>query len=219
MLVTGDPCQTASFEFVPMAGLQRKLRVCHVSISLDTGGLERVITELAKNHDRNRFELCFVPMKSEGRFADSIRQLGLRVEKLAGSSMIASWKSLSRFFRDQQIDIVHSHNTYPAIHATIAAKIANVPIVINTRHGQRVGHGWKSSLQYRWACKYIDRVIAVSEDAARLTIDKDRIRKDKVEFSWNGIDLNAFPFRGGCSNRRSSPWGVWSPRRTSKRFY
>ncbi len=158
-------------------------------------------------------------MKSEGRFADSIRQLGLRVEKRRPE---VRWLPVGSRFQafSGSTDRYRTFAQYlPGDPCHIAAKIANVPIVINTRSWSTSCHGWKSSLQYRWACKYIDRVVAVSQDAARLTIDKDRIRKDRVEFLWNGIDLNAFPFRGGCSESTIISVGRLVPRRTSKRFY
>jgi glycosyltransferase involved in cell wall biosynthesis len=91
---------------------------------------------------------------------------------------------------------VHTHNTYPHIYASVAARLAGVPVVVNTRHGQRAGHGWKSRLPFRWASYLVNRIITVSDDAARLCIDNDRVSPRKVMRIWNGIDLSDFAFSG-----------------------
>ncbi|MBC7815386.1 MAG: hypothetical protein IAG10_00640, partial [Planctomycetaceae bacterium] len=35
------------------------IRVCHVSMCLQTGGLERLLVDFARFHDRKKFELQF----------------------------------------------------------------------------------------------------------------------------------------------------------------
>ena len=69
-------------------------------------------------------------------------------------------------------------------------------MVVNTRHGQRAGHGWKSSVPFQWASHLVDRIITVSDDAANLCIHSDRVNPRKVQRIWNGIDLSDFRFSG-----------------------
>jgi glycosyltransferase involved in cell wall biosynthesis len=101
-----------------------------------------------------------------------------------------------QLFRAGKFDVIHTHNTYPHIYASLAARLAGVPVVINTRHGQRAGHGWKSRTQFRWASHLVDRIVAVSDDAARLCIEADRVNSGKVIRIWNGIDVDEFQFAG-----------------------
>jgi sugar transferase (PEP-CTERM/EpsH1 system associated) len=174
----------------------RPLRVCHVSLTLKTGGLERILADLARHHDRDVCEPTFVALRETGPFADRIRDAGCAVKRVHAANRFAEVQALRRLFRDRQFDVVHAHNTYPHIYAGLAARLAGVPVVVQTRHGQRAGHDWKSTLQYRWASRLVDRIIAVSDDAARLCVDADGIRPDKVCRIWNGIDLADFDFHG-----------------------
>ena len=175
----------------------RPLKVCHVSLSLNTGGLERVLSLLASHQSSRHVHLQFLALQSEGRFADSLREQGFDVQLCPAKTGMATWRWLKAFFQQHRFEVVHTHNTYPAIHATLPARWAKVPIVVNTRHGQRIGHGWKSRWLFRFAARFLDRIVTVSHDAARLTVTQDHVPSRLVSTIWNGIDLNAFAFTGG----------------------
>lgn len=180
----------------PEADPRRTLRVCHVSLTLKTGGLERLLADIARHH--NPEECCpeFVALREVGRFADEIQGQGCRVHVLKTAGRLGQIRQMVRLFRAGQFDVIHTHNTYPHIYASIAARLAGIPVVVNTRHGQRAGHGWKSRTQFRWASHLVDRIVAVSDDAARLCVEVDRVNSEKVIRIWNGIDVDDFQFAG-----------------------
>lgn len=178
------------------AAATRPLRVCHVSLTLKTGGLERLLADIARHSDGERCQPEFLALSEVGRFADVIRETGCAVHTLRPAGRIGQLRQMVRLFSSGHFDVVHTHNTYPHIHGSIAARLARVPIVVNTRHGQRAGHGWKSRTQFRWASHLVDRVIAVSDDAAALCVQADGLAKKKVCRIWNGIDIDDFQFCG-----------------------
>ena len=172
------------------------LRICHVSLTLKTGGLERILADLARHHDRSACQPEFLAIREVGRFADEIRAAGGIVHQLQSAGRWGQIQQMRRLFRERAFDVVHTHNTYPHLYASIAARLARVPVVVNTRHGQRAGHGWKSRTQFRWASHLVDRIITVSDDAARLCVEVDGVPPRKVTRIWNGIDLTDFAFSG-----------------------
>ena len=175
---------------------QSPLRVCHVSLTLKTGGLERILADLARHHHRENCQPEFLAIREVGRFADEIRAAGGIVHQLTAKGRFGQVAQMRQLFRDRQFDVVHTHNTYPHLYASIAARLARVPVVVNTRHGQRAGHGWKSRTHFRWASYLVDQIVAVSDDAAGLCVEVDRIKPGKVRRIWNGIDLDDFAFHG-----------------------
>jgi len=182
-------------ELVPtqaVSGASRPIRVAHVSLTLKTGGLERILADLARHVDRDRYHLEFIALRETGRFADEIRDAGWKVHDLQSRSRWQDLSALRQLFHERQIDIVHTHNTYPHLYGTLAARWAGVPIVLQTRHGQRAGHGWKSRVQYRLASRWCNQIIAVSDDAATLCVESDGIPPSKVRRIWNGIDTDQF---------------------------
>ncbi|MBS0207215.1 MAG: glycosyltransferase [Planctomycetes bacterium] len=174
----------------------RPLRVCHVSLTLKTGGLERLLADIARHYDAAKCQPEFLALSDVGRFADVIRDAGCTVHTLPASGRIGQVMQMTRLFRQRQFDVVHTHNTYPHIYGSVAARLAGVPVVINTRHGQRAGHGWKSRTQFRWASHLVNRIVAVSDDAAQLCVTADGVNRRKVIRIWNGIDIDDFTFTG-----------------------
>lgn len=184
-----DETRTAAAATVP-------LRVCHVSLTLKTGGLERLLADIARHHDVAGIQPEFLAINEVGRFADVIRDAGCPVHVLQKSGRWGQIRQMVRLFRQQRFDVVHTHNTYPHIYGSIAARVAGVPVVVNTRHGQRAGHGWKSRTQFRWASHLVDRIIAVSDDAKDLCVNSDGVTSRKVVRIWNGIDVDDFTYTG-----------------------
>ncbi len=174
----------------------RPLRVCHVSLTLKTGGLERILTDIARHHDPAASVPEFLAIREVGRFAEEIRRTGCPVHLLRPAGRIGLVRQMAKIFRAGRFDVVHTHNTYPHLYASLAARLAGVPVVVNTRHGQRAGHGWKSRTQFRWASHLVDRIVAVSDDAAQLCVTADGVAARKVTRIWNGIDLSDFAYTG-----------------------
>jgi glycosyltransferase involved in cell wall biosynthesis len=176
----------------------RKLRVCHVSMCLLTGGLERLLVEFGKNRDGERFETSFVALEGMGVPADELRGQGHHVECVADAvaGKLARLRRLTQIFRDGQFDVVHTHNTLAHFYGAFAARLAGVPVVVNTQHGRGCGKSWKARLQFRMANRLSDRVVGVSEDAARLCRQDDARSADRTIALWNGVDLDRFEYRG-----------------------
>src|SRR6185295_7074163 len=55
------------------------VRIAHVALQLETGGMERLLVDFARHADRRRFDLRFVALGSRGRLADEIEAAGCPV--------------------------------------------------------------------------------------------------------------------------------------------
>ncbi|HVJ68462.1 MAG TPA: glycosyltransferase [Caulifigura sp.] len=180
----------------------RPIHICHISMTLRTGGLERLLVEFGRLANRDRYLLEFVSLTDAGPPADDLRALGVHVRSLgfpkAGKREV--YRSLKTLFRDRSIDIVHTHNTYPHFYATLAAVSARVPVIVNTQHGRGCGNGWKDHLQFTIANHFTDRVVGVSEDATNLCRQQNPASAAKMMRLWNGIDVGRFKFTGPARN-------------------
>ena len=175
------------------------IRVCHVSMCLQTGGLERLLVDFARFHDHKKYELQFLALAGDGQPADDIRAAGCAVQVLNDSLSIRKLRSLAQLvqhLKKQHVQIVHTHNTYAQFYGTLAAKLAGVPIVINTQHGGGCGDSWKARWQFKLANRWTQRVVGVSHDAARLCQQQDRGSQNKITTIWNGINLDRFTYHG-----------------------
>lgn len=189
-LATKSPTQHATSLNRP----KRRIRVCHVALTLCTGGLERLLVDFGRFHDAERFEPEFLALGDVGQPAEEIAALGKRVHRIDASAIgkLTLIRTLSAFLRDGRFDVLHTHNAFPHLYGSIAARLAGVSTVIHTRHGRRFGETWKERLHFSIGGWFSDRVVGVSDDTSELCRHRGWFRKHKVSRVWNGVDLDRF---------------------------
>lgn len=175
-----------------------RCRVAHVTHGLDVGGLEKLLVEFARNTDRNRFQVQFISLGGRGRLADDIEALGCPVTALDQPTGLrpAIIARLASIFRQQRIDVVHTHDNRPLIYGAPAARLAGVRRVIHTKHyGQLATVTRRQDLLTSVAARFCNHFVCVSRhsaEAARV----GGVPAAKIRTIWNGIDLRRFPLRG-----------------------
>jgi glycosyltransferase involved in cell wall biosynthesis len=172
-------------------------RIAHVALQLETGGMERVLVDFARNADRRRYHLRFVVLGSRGPIADELEAAGWPVTALdARPGVRASIVfRLARLFEAERIDVVHAHNTKPLFYAGPAARLAGVRSVVYTRHGQRTNATRRQNVLYRLACRSADHIVCVSDDSRR-RCHAEGVDARSIRTIWNGIDRGRFRSTG-----------------------
>lgn len=169
------------------------VRVCHLSLGLSTGGLERLLVEFARLHDRSKVEPHFATLTTEGRPADDIRKVGAPVHVLSERQgrKLGQLVAVTRFLNRVRPDVVHTHNAYAHLYGSIAARLVGCPLVVHTRHGRALTGGRAERALFRVACNLSDAVVAVSEEVGILCREEG-CPASKVHTIWNGIDTSRF---------------------------
>lgn len=181
-----------------MIGPAARLKVAHVVESLEIGGLERLIVDLARGSDRDRFEACVVTLGAPGRLAAEVEALGWPVHPLharPGLSPRAVFR-MARLFRRERVGVVHTHSEGPLLYGTAAARLARVPRVVHTRHhGPDLGRSRRVLALMALAARWVDRLVCVADDGARHAV-AEGVPASRVLTVWNGIDLDRFGYLG-----------------------
>ena len=125
-------------ESVPPPG-RGAVRVVHLCLGLQMGGMEKLLVELARHANRQRLDLHFVTMTTKGSAAAQIESLGWPVTSLNQAPGLRPTMifRITKLLRQLNADIVHTHNTKPLLYGAPAARLAGAIAVIHTRHGQR----------------------------------------------------------------------------------
>ena len=156
------------------------------------GGMERVIMDLCRHVDPNRFRFTICCLSVRGPLADQMEAEGVPVLFSKDQSRVGKYLrglELGQLFRDLQVDILHTHNTTAFIHGLIGAQIAGVPVRIHTDHCKN----YKDERR-RWmvmenvASRFIDKMVAVSHHTRDELIRYERIPPSKVTVIHNGIN-------------------------------
>lgn len=179
-----------------------RIRVCHLSLTLCTGGLERLLVDFARYHNADQFELEFIALGETGTPAEQIRELGCPVfdYPLTARGKLAKIKQLSQFFKGREYDVLHTHNAYPHFYGSLAGRRAEIPAIIQTRHGRRFGETFNERLQFALASRIADCVVPVSDDTGTRCKQVGWLSDEKVQRIWNGIDVDRFQFTGPANS-------------------
>jgi sugar transferase (PEP-CTERM/EpsH1 system associated) len=171
------------------------LRVVHVVLSLDVGGLERNVINQIKEGTLLGQELWIVCLEQPGALALRAEDLGGRVmclDKTPGIrlGLIPRLRSL---FREVRPDIVHTHQIAPLFYAGAAARMSGGARVVHTEHGlPLVESRRKTRWLGRWSALHCDVFFCLTQEMADVLLRHRIVPRRKLRVIRNGIDTSAY---------------------------
>lgn len=193
-----------SFETLLQLHGSHRFRVLYLIWSLDLGGAERVVVDLAKGLDNRVFKPKVCCLNEKGRYASLLERRGIRVFALRKRPTLDLFliPRLVRLIKEERIDLIHSHLFGANLWGRIAAHFAGVPIVC-TEHGMDV---WRTPFHLtldRLLAPITKRVVFVSQAVKKFYQSKHISLNGKSRVIYNGIDLNRFERKQDLSSIRS----------------
>jgi sugar transferase (PEP-CTERM/EpsH1 system associated) len=179
----------------------RRARIIHVLHRMGAGGTELALRKVVAGLDAERFEhtICTVAPVAENERNGDVRIVSLERSGKKTGSLVAD---LSRLFRREKPDIVHSRN-WGAIEAVVAGRLARVPRVIHSEHGRDIntmnGDPWRRRVFRRFCYGLANEVFAVSRELREHYAQQLDLAPAKINVIPNGVDLNRF--RSDASTR------------------
>jgi sugar transferase (PEP-CTERM/EpsH1 system associated) len=173
----------------------RSLRVVHVVLSLDCGGLEHVVLDLVRGGLEIGQKVSVICLEHKGVLAEQLEAAGVAVhscEKRPGLHIRKLRRSLRRRFVEIRPDVVHTHQIGALFYAGPAAKSVGSPVVAHTEHGKHFEHRAKTRWLGRYASRFADCFFCVSKDIADDVVRRRIAPAQRVEFVPNGIDTVRF---------------------------
>jgi glycosyltransferase involved in cell wall biosynthesis len=156
----------------------RPLRLLLVVDSLEVGGAERHVVDLAMALHRKGHEVE-VACSVSGGLSEPLEAAGVPVWPLARRLVkrrvsVAYARGIRRLLGERRFDLVHAHIFASAVAAAIATLGKGVPLVI-TEHTEASWQTWRTRRVSRWAHRRAKRVIAVSTPIERRLIERDEV--------------------------------------------
>lgn len=175
-----------------------KMRLMHLVLSLNIGGLEIVVINLLRQMDREIYTPFLCCLKEPGSLVHEVDKLGIKtvvLGKNGGGIDFSVLARLAMILKREGIDIIHSHNPGPHFYAALAGKLAGVSVIIHTKHGRNPFRNWREPFLRKILSCMTDKIVAVSDDANEIAISKEKFSKRRVVTIINGIDIDKY-----CSN-------------------
>lgn len=175
---------------------KNNLRILHITHSLNIGGLERVVVDLAKGFKKKGCIVSICCLNGKEPLGAEAEKAGIKVFSLNKKPGIR-WGipfCIARIIREEGINVVHTHNEAGLIYGAAAAILAKISNIIHTEHGKEPNYDSKRILQIaeKLLLKKIKHVVAVSVDLKDKIISSTNIDKNKILVIHNGIDIESF---------------------------
>lgn len=116
-------------------------------------------------------------------------------------SPLADLKALAqlvRIMQQERFTIVHTHTPKPGLLGQVAARLAGVPIVVNTLHGFYFHAGMRPALRAFYillekiAAHCSDVILSQNSEDIQTAIAEGICPPDRIKFLGNGIDIGRF---------------------------
>jgi glycosyltransferase involved in cell wall biosynthesis len=171
------------------------LRIVQLVETLELGGLERVVVDLASEQQRTGHRVTILCYFDEGPLANIAKTAGVDVIALHRTKGFtsASLRALVAAIRTLRPDILHTHGNSFHHYGVAAALGARVPVLVNTRHGSGA---WHISLTHRclyWASvPFTDAFIGCARAVQDRLLRLPGLSRSKALVVPNGIRLDRF---------------------------
>lgn len=172
----------------------------HLSASIQMGGAERVILQLANNLKDSAFNLIVTSFvqdwKTDNAFIEALKAHDTNIRTITMSMKYPSpwWNPIRNFFdlchliKAEKIQIIHTHGYRSNIIGLLASILLRVPIVTTV-------HGWTNHTnsvklyEYldRFFLRFFDKIIAVSDNIKNNLLNS-RICIHKIEKIYNTVN-------------------------------
>lgn len=171
-----------------------RIHVQHVLLSLEPGGLENGVVNVANGLDQTRFRSSVCCLRHVGDFATRIRTDAVAIHDMAspgGKDLMLPFR-LARLFRATRTDVVHTRNAEAFFYGFLGAKIAGIPAVIHSEHGRTFTDGKLRYLLQRMASTRVNAIFSVTEQLKRDLVKHIGIPAERIRVLYNGVDLKKF---------------------------
>ena len=141
---------------------------------------------------------------SESKWIDDIKKEGIKVKTIKIKRKISPFYDLItlcrlwNYFRKERFDIVHTNNPKPGLLGQLAARIAGVPVVVNTIHGLYFYINSPSPKRNfflfieKIAAGCSDLIFSVNKEDMDILIKEKIAKPEKIRYLGNGVNIDKF---------------------------
>ncbi len=186
------------------------LKICYIISGDLWAGAEVMAYQLIKGLIKCDDLEILVILFNEGRLANELRNLGIRVE-IVEENKVSFWdirRSVQGLLRQYLPDVIHTHGYKENILAYWCSRFSKGIKLVATQHGMPETFTGFSSLKHKGVLKYnfyilwrhFDKVVVVSNDIAKHFVNNFRFNKTKVQVIHNGIEIPEHSIQRNSTN-------------------
>ena len=185
------------------------LVIGHVVLSLDVGGLERVVATLARAQREAGARVSVYCLDRPGALAGPLPSAGVPVHTVGRGGRgfdVGAMLRLARMLRADGVGVIHCHNHGALVYGALAARLVPGTRVVYTVHGAITSARRSTSRFLRLGL--VRDVVFVSAHARNVGRQAGLATNDHVHTIVNGVDLTAFTSAKGDGRRVRREHGI-----------
>ncbi|MEN6474581.1 MAG: glycosyltransferase [Syntrophaceae bacterium] len=171
-----------------------RLRVMHVLESLEIGGLENGVVNIANNIDAGRFETVICCIRREGPLKMCLKPQVkvICLNKKPGFDPMTAL-TVARLCRQEKISVMHTHGWAAGLYCgVIGARMAGVPAILNGEHGVFYLDKKRRLIAQKLLFSLTHTIVPVSLDLKKDIIRHLGTDPAKIVPIMNGVDTDQY---------------------------
>ena len=186
----------------------RRIGLMHIVHSLNVGGAEKLVFELARAADSKRFSVVVACLDEAGEYAPELSASGVKICVLNRKPGVRPelFGRIAALVWSNRIDVVHAHQYTPYFYGLVGARLSGRAHCLLTEHGRFFPDVRKPKRvavnQILW--RLTGATVAVSEFTRQALVDNEGFPADRVEVLYNGIHAH-----GGVTDGERARLRTW----------
>lgn len=174
-----------------MAG--KKLKILHVLDSLNVGGMERVVINVANGLDPTRFEQAVCCISRLGTAAHLLNANVQQFDMGKGDerALLMPWQ-IAKLIRRERPDLIHTQS-WAGMDGVIARTLTRQGKLVHSEHGRNLPYihhePTKRKVVRRIAYELADAVFVVSEEMRQYFCRETGFARERMRVIHNGVDV------------------------------
>lgn len=173
--------------------MEKKIHIQHILLSLQPGGLENGVVNVANRLTADRFRSSICCLKQAGEFLPRVNP-SVPVHEMGWRGGNDPWLPfrLACLFRETHPDVVHTRNAESFYYGFLGAKLAGIKSIVHSEHGRTFNDRTIRFFVQRWFSAYIQALFAVSGQLKQDLVKHVGIPEQHIRVLHNGVDLQRF---------------------------
>lgn len=182
------------------------IKVFHIIPTLEVGGAEKLLINICKNLDKNKFSVNIVTLYKlhDSFFLEELKRNHINIielNKKIGFDLNIFFK-LYKIFKKYKPDVINTH-LYVIPYVFLPAFLGRIKVRVHTVHSiasKEISSKLKRKI-IKIAYKYFGFIpIGISDYVKKSILKEYRLKENKVECIYNGIDTSKFSLNTGYLN-------------------
>jgi glycosyltransferase involved in cell wall biosynthesis len=173
--------------------MTKRIRVLQIISSWGTGGTENGLSLMGGLFSEKGIELKITNL-CPGQIPDNWwQQYGADYKSFPCKALtLKSFFILYRFLKKEKPDVIDLYGLRTNLLGRVVGKLAGVPVIISGVRQTDDWRKWYHVMLDRLTSPLVDCYVSNSQAGYRMTLEREKVRPDKVKIIYNGVDLKKY---------------------------